>query len=356
MKRLFSLLCVLALTVSVMAGCGSAQPTETTEVPETSEESTVPETTQAPETTQIAAPADVRVMALKGPTSMGLVDFMNRADSGELTDNNYQFSIAATADEVVPKLAQGEIDMAAIPANLASVLYHNTKGAIEVLGINTLGVVYIVESGDTVQSVEDLRGKTIYATGKGNTPESILNYILTQNGLDPTADLTIEWKSEPAECLSALMNEENAIAMLPQPFVANAQMKSQNIRVALDLTAEWDAIQAESEAPSTVVTGVVVARKDFVEQHPEAVSAFMDHYQESVAFVNENVEAAAQLIEQYDIVKAPVAQKALPACNIVFIEGSEMHSKLSGYLNVLFEQNPKSVGGELPDEDFYFAR
>lgn len=359
MKKLISLLCVLALTVSVMAGCGTAQTaTETTEAPEASEASTVPETTQEPETTEAAAaaPSDVRVMALKGPTAMGLVEFMNRADSGELIDNNYQFAIAATPDEVVPKLAQGEIDMAAIPANLASVLYNNTKGAIEVLGINTLGVLYIVESGESVQSVEDLRGKTIYATGKGNTPESVLNYILSENGIDPAADLTIEWKSEAAECLSALMADENAIAMLPQPFVANAQMKSENIRVALDLTAEWDAIQKENEDPSTVVTGVVVARKEFIEQHPEAVSAFMDHYQESVAYVNENVEAAAQLIEQYDIVKAPVAQKALPLCNIVFIEGKEMQSKLSGYLNVLFEQNPKSVGGNLPAEDFYFVR
>lgn len=359
MKKLFSLLCVMALSVSMMVGCGPAQPvTDTTGATETSEETTVPATAQAPETTETSATAtaDVRVMALKGPTAMGLVQFMNRADSGELTDNNYQFSIAATADEVVPKLAQGEIDIAAIPANLASVLYNNTKGAVEVLGINTLGVVYIVESGDTVQSVEDLRGKTIYATGKGNTPESVLNYILTQNGLDPAADLTIEWKSEAAECLSALMAEENAIAMLPQPFVANAQIKSENIRVALDLTAEWDALQTESETPSTAVTGVVVARREFVEQHPEAVSSFMDHYQESVAFVNENVEAAAQLIEQYDIVKAPVAQRALPACNIVFIEGTEMQSKLSGYLQVLFEQNPKSVGGELPVEDFYFTR
>ena len=353
MKKIFSLLCVLALTVSMMAGCGAAQ-TETTEDAGNSEESTA--VTQASESVNAVDPAEVRVMALKGPTAMGLVKLFDDAATGKLTDNHYQVSIAATPDEVVPKLAQGEIDMAAIPANLASVLYNNTKGGIEVLGINTLGVLYIVESGDTVQSVEDLRGKTIYATGKGNTPESVLNYILTQNGLDPAADVTIEWKSEAAECLSALMAEENAIAMLPQPFAASAQMKSDKIRVALDLTAEWDALQAEAENPSTLVTGVVVARKEFVEQHPEAVSAFMDHYKESVAFVNENVEEAAQLIEQYGIVKAPVAQKALPACNIVFIEGAEMQSKLSGYLSVLFEQNPKSVGGELPAEDFYFAR
>ena len=144
-------------------------------------------------------------------------------------------------------LAQGTTDIAAVPANLASVLYNNTEGGVQVLAINTLGVLYIVESGDTVHSVEDLRGKTIYASGKGNTPEAALNYVLTQNGIDPSADVTIEWKSEQAECLSALMAEENAIAMLPQPFVTTAQAQSENLRVALDLTEEWDALQADSE-------------------------------------------------------------------------------------------------------------
>ena len=253
-------------------------------------------------------------------------------------------------------LAQGTTDIAAVPANLASVLYNNTEGGVQVLAINTLGVLYIVESGDTVHSVEDLRGKTIYASGKGNTPEAALNYVLTQNGIDPSTDVTIEWKSEQAECLSALMAEENAIAMLPQPFVTTAQAQSENLRVALDLTEEWDALQADSETPSTLVTGVVVARTAFAEEHPEVVSAFLDRYQESVDYVNSNVEEAAQLVGQYEIVTAEVAQKALPECNTVFIEGDEMKEKLSGYLSVLFEQNPQSVGGALPDDAFYFSR
>ena len=227
---------------------------------------------------------------------------------------------------------------------------------MQVLAINTLGVLYIVESGDTVHSVEDLRGKTIYASGKGNTPEYALNYVLTQNGIDPASDVTIEWKSEQAECLSALMAEENTIAMLPQPFVTTAQTKSENIRVALDLTEEWDEIQAESDAPSTLVTGVVVGRTEFVAEHPGAVSAFLEHYRASVEYVNANVDEAAQLVGQYEIVAAEVAQKALPECNIVFIEGVEMKDSLSGYLSVLFEQNPKSVGGALPDDAFYYSR
>ena len=348
MKKLLSLLCVLSLSAALLAGCSTAGDAGTSETPGSS--------STPSDVTEMADPIDVNVMALKGPTAMGMVEFMNEADSGTITDNNYHFNITAATDEVSAALAQGTTDIATVPANLASVLYNNTEGGVQVLAINTLGVLYIVESGDTVHSVEDLRGKTIYASGKGNTPEAALNYVLTQNGIDPSADVTIEWKSEQAECLSALMAEENAIAMLPQPFVTNAQAQSESLRVALDLTEEWDALQADSETPSTLVTGVVVARTTFVEEHPEVVSAFLDHYQESVDYVNSNVEEAAQLVGQYEIVTAEVAQKALPECNIVFIEGDEMKEKLSGYLSVLFEQNPQSVGGALPDDAFYFSR
>ena len=348
MKKLLSLLCVLSLSAALLAGCSTAGDAGTSETPGSS--------STPSDVTEMADPIDVNVMALKGPTAMGMVEFMNEADSGTITDNNYPFNIPAATDEVSAALAQGTTDIAAVPANLASVLYNNTEGGVQVLAINTLGVLYIVESGDTVHSVEDLRGKTIYASGKGNTPEAALNYVLTQNGIDPSADVTIEWKSEQAECLSALMAEENAIAMLPQPFVTTAQAQSESLRVALDLTEEWDALQADSETPSTLVTGVVVARTTFVEEHPEVVSAFLDHYQESVDYVNSNVEEAAQLVGQYEIVTAEVAQKALPECNIVFIEGDEMKEKLSGYLSVLFEQNPQSVGGALPDDAFYFSR
>ena len=368
MKKLLSLLCVLSLSAALLAGCSTAGDAGTSETPGSS--STPSEVTEPGSSQETVDSLDVNVMALKGPTAMGMVKMM--ADSEpveEFTDqlkeeyenvvssgNIYHFTITSATDEVSAALAQGTTDIAAVPANLASVLYNNTEGGVQVLAINTLGVLYIVESGDTVHSVEDLRGKTIYASGKGNTPEAALNYVLTQNGIDPSADVTIEWKSEQAECLSALMAEENAIAMLPQPFVTTAQAQSESLRVALDLTEEWDALQADSETPSTLVTGVVVARTAFAEEHPEVVSAFLDHYQESVDYVNSNVEEAAQLVGQYEIVTAEVAQKALPECNIVFIEGDEMKEKLSGYLSVLFEQNPQSVGGALPDDAFYFSR
>lgn len=328
MKKLISLLVSLALGAALMTGCGASGKAQTS-----------------------TEPVTVNVVALKGPTAMGMVDFMDKADSGELTDNNYHFEIAAAVDEVTPKLVQAQTDIAAVPANLASVLYNNTDGGVQVLAINTLGVIYIVESGDTVSDISDLKGKTVYASGKGATPEYALNYILAQNGIDPEKDLVIEWKSEHAECLSALMAEENAIAMLPQPFVTTAQTKSDKIRVALDLTEEWDKLGVDS----SLLTGVVVARKEFVESYPEEVEAFMEYYADSVAFVNNSVEEAAALIEKYDIVPAEVAVKAVPACNIVCITGDEMRQKLSGYLAVLLEQEPKSVGGALPADDFYYG-
>lgn len=341
MKKLLSILLSLTMAAALFAGCSATPAEPAAPAPVSAEPAS-------------SAPVDVNVLALKGPTAMGLVKFMN--DSAEITDNTFNFSIAAAVDEVTPKLVQGQVDIAAVPANLASVLYNNTKGGVKVLAINTLGVLYILENGAAIGSVEDLRGKTIYASGKGATPEYALNYILSENGIDPAGDVTIEWKSEHTECLAALTASGNAIAMLPQPFVTTALSKNDKIKVALDLTKEWDALQTGTAKPSALITGVVVARTEFIDEHPEAVSAFLDHYKDSVDYVNANLEEAANLIEKYDIVPAAVAVKALPACNITFIEGNGMKDKLSGYLSVLFGQNPKSVGGALPADEFYYSR
>ena len=294
------------------------------------------------------------VAALKGPTAMGMVKMMSDdAQSGQPT---FDFNIYASADEITPKLVQGELDIAAVPANLASVLYNNTEGQVQVLAINTLGVLYIVENGDTVQSVEDLRGKTIYASGKGNTPEYALRYLLEGNGIDPDADVTIEWKSEHSECVAALAADPAGIAMLPQPFVTTAQAQNENLRVALDITEEWDKLAEESGSDAALLTGVVVARKEFVEQNPQLVGEFLSLYEKSVAYANEEVEETAKLIGEYDIVPEAVAAKALPECNITFLEGGEMKAKLSAYLQTLMDQNPKAIGGAMPGDDFYYAR
>lgn len=341
MKKMISLLCSTGMAAALLAGCASS--------------STSQASGSQSESVAAVEPVDVDVMALKGPTAMGMVEFMDESDNGKIEENNYTFSIVGAPDEVSGALAKGDTDIAAVPANLASVLYNNTDGGVEVLAINTLGVLYIVENGDAIHSVEDLKGKTIYASGKGSTPEYALNYILEQNGIDPQNDVTIEWKSEHAECLAALIADENGVALLPQPFVTTAQTKNENIRTALDLTEEWDKLQENNANPSSLITGVVVARKDFIDENPSAVEDFLKHYEKSVDYVNSNVDAAAALVGAYDIVPEAVAKKAIPECNIVFIDGTDMKDQLSGYLEVLNEQNPKSIGGTLPNEDFYYV-
>ena len=266
----------------------------------------------------------------------------------------YQFSIAAAVDEVTPMLVKGEVDIAAVPANLASVLYNNTEGQVQVMAINTLGVLYLMGSGEEITAVEELKGKTIYASGKGATPEYALNYMLTANGIDPEKDVTIEYKSEHSECVAALAANEDAVAMLPQPFVTVAMTQNENIRVALDLTEEWEKSSADGDTKATLITGVVIARNDFIEAHPDAVESFLQQYEASVNYVNDNVAEAAVLVGNYDIVAAQVAEKAIPECNITFIAGNDMKAKLSSYLGILFEQNPAAVGGALPNDDFYY--
>ncbi len=236
-----------------------------------------------------------------------------------------------------------------MPVNAGSVLYNKSQGGVTLLAVNTLGVLYVLEKGgETVQSVADLKGKTIYATGKGNTPEYSLAYLLSKNGLDIAADVTMEWKSEPTEVVAQLAAADSAVAVLPQLFVTVAQGKVEGLRVALDMTKEWAA------AGETLITGGLIVRTAFLKEHPEAVKIFLEEYAASTAYVNEHPAEAAALVEQYIGVKAPIAQKAIPACNIVCLTGDEMKTAAEGYLKVLFDLNPKAVGGALPADDFYY--
>lgn len=355
MKKVISLALVLVLCLCLCGCANTAEPSGSGSSAAVSSQpqSSLPESSEPVSSAPAPELGTANVAALKGPTAMGMVKLMD--DESEAEDSHFNFTIAAAADEITPKLVQGELDIAAVPANLASVLYNNTQGQIQVLAVNTLGVLYIVESGDTVHSVEDLRGKTIYSSGKGSTPEYALSYMLSQNGIDPATDVTIEWKSEHSECVAALAAEENAIAMLPQPFVTTAQMKNETIRVALDLNEEWEKLSSNGDQKATLITGVVVARKEFTENNPELTAQFLERYQASVEYVNSDTDGAAALVGKFDIVPEAVAKKALPQCNITFIAGEELKEKLSSYLQTLFDQNPKAIGGTMPDDDFYYA-
>ena len=351
-KRILSLVLAAIMTLG-LTGCGEIPPAADPAPPQASSApaESAPAVSSAPAEEEAFTPGEFSIAALKGPTAMGLAKLMDTVDKGGETANQYTFTLAGAADEVTPKLIKGELDMACVPANLAATLYQKTEGAIQVLAVNTLGVIYIVENGDTLQSMADLKGKTIVAHGKGSTPEFGLRYLLKENGIDPDADLTIEWKSEHSECVAALAAGTASIALLPQPFVTVAQTKLPGLRVALDLTAEWDAL----DNGSTMITGVIVGRRDTVSENPEAVAAFLREYHESVEWVNANVTEAAAIIGGYGIVDAAVAEKALPYCNIVCLVGKQMQDKLSGYLDALYAQEPGSVGGAVPAEDFYFV-
>ena len=370
MKRYMTYLLAAVLSLSLVAGCSSAASSSSSasseavpsskSSPVSSETSSQPssEASSAPEASSSVEPEEellIRAAVLKGPTGIGMVKLMDDAEAGT-SGNAYTFSMSGSADEIVPAIVKGEIDIAAVPANLASVLYNKTNGGVQVLAINNLGVLYVVESGEEIQSVADLKGKTLYSTGKGTTPEFSLNYVLRQNGLDPEKDLTIEYKSEASEVAAMLAEDTAAVAMLPQPFVTSALMNNEKLRVALDLTAEWDSIQQQSGGSSALVTGVVIARTDFVSEHPDEVADFLEEYKASCDFTASNLDDCADLVEKYGIVaKAAIAKKAIPACNISYIDGAEMKEKVSGYLGVLFEQKPESVGGVLPGDDFYYG-
>lgn len=296
-------------------------------------------------------PAVIRVGSLKGPTSLGLLHLMDKVSKGETTDS-YEFRMTTGADELLPLMVKGELDIILVPANVAAVLYQKTNGGVEVIDINTLGVLYMVTGTAELNSIADLKGKTVYLTGKGTTPEASLRYLLDACGLEEK-DVSLEFKSEAAEVAAVLAENPDAIGLLPQPFVTAACMQNENLKVALDMNEEW--LRVQGEAGNGMVTGVTVARKDFIAENPEAVAAFLEEHEASAAAVNEDPAAGAVLAVEAGIVaKEPIAQKAIPQCNIVCITGEEMKKALSGYLQVLHDFNAELVGGKAPEEDFYY--
>ncbi len=296
-------------------------------------------------------PATVRIGGLKGPTSMGLVFLKEQAENEEAKED-YAFTMATAADELLPLMIKGELDIALVPANVAGVLYQKTEGGISVIDINTLGVLYMVSGDSSVSDMESLRGRTIYLTGKGTTPDYVLQYLLTANGMD-LSDCTLEYRSEASEVAALLAEQPEAIGLLPQPFVTAACAQNEALSVVLNMNEQWDLVQGEGG--SRMVTGVTVVRDEFLEEHPEAVRSFLEEHEASTQAINTDPEKGAQLVAAAGITaNEAIAMKAIPECNITYIDGKEMQQALSGYLQVLFDQDPASVGGALPGEDFYY--
>ena len=347
MKKILSLLLAFSLALSLAACGGSASSAvSSTAVSEAASSAASEEEAAAP----LSATEPLRIAGLKGPTTMGLVNLLSMEQAGTAA-MDYDLQLYGAADEIVPLLIKGELDMAAIPANLAATLYQKTNGGIQAVAVNTLGVLYVVEQGDTVHSMADLKGRTILSTGKGTTPEYVLRYLLTANGLDPDKDVDIQYYSEATEVTAQMASTQDAIAVLPQPYVTAAGLKDDTLRVALDLTAEWDKV-----ADTQLITGVTVVRKAYAEEHPDVVAAFLADYAQSVNAANTDLDGTAALCEEQGVVaKAAIAKKALPNCNIVCLTGADLLEALPGYLEVLYNASPAAVGGEMPDNSFYFA-
>ena len=319
---LYALIAVMLLSVLPLSGCGRE-----------------------------AGPESVRIGSLKGPTSLGILDLMDRAEKGE-TKHPYEFRMAVGADELLPLMAKGELDMALIPANVAAVLYHKTEGGVCVVDINTLGVLYLVTGDEAVAGPADLKGRTICLTGKGATPEASLRYVLDRSGLGE-GDYVLEYRSEPTEVAALLAEDPSRVGLLPQPFATAALMQNGDLRIAMDMNAQWEQLQGGEGGG--MVTGVTVVRREFLEEHEDVVEDFLEEHGSSVAAVNGDPEKGAALAVRAGIVaKEAIAAEAIPRCNLVCVTGEEMKAALSAYLEALAGFDAGLIGGALPEEDFYY--
>lgn len=301
------------------------------------------------ENTEVKEKEKINVIALKGPTAFGSVKLWEDSENGE-TEAIYNISVVGDPSEAVAKIANKDADVAMVPTNMASVLYNKTSKNVNIAAINTLGVLYLVTNDKSISSIKDLAGKTVFVSGQGATPDFVLRYILKKNGLTPGKDVNLEYRSEHSELAAQVISENVSIAVLPEPFVSQVLTKNSKIMVSLDLTNEWNKITNDS----VLTMGSIVVRKDFLKNKKEDFDKFLKNYQKSVEYVSENTENAAELADKFGIMQKEIAIKALPKCNVVFISGNEMQQKTENFLKILYDFEPKSIGGKIPDEDFYY--
>ena len=334
-RAIVSLLLALTLALSLTA-CGGQANSEP-EQPETQEELTA---------------AEINLYVLSGPTGIGAMNLWAASDAGE-TKNTYHITMPGANDEVVAALSKGDADIAAVATNLAATLYNKTDGGVTVLAVNTLGVLSLLSNGQEAATVSELKGKTIYAPGQGANPEYILRYVLSGNGLDPDKDVTLRFVGEGSELLTVWQSDPEAVILAPQPVATSILMQNENAKTLFDMTEEWDKIAG---GDSTLMMGCVIVRNEFLQANPGAVELFLQEYAASIEKAQSDVEGTAALCQQYGLIpKAALAQKAIPSCELTFVTGAEMKTGLSGYLQVMLDANPKSVGGALPGDGFYYG-
>ena len=351
LKKQLSLLLCGALMVSALAGCGNGGSSSSASGSDSTSGSQSA-STSAGDTSQSEAYVLPDFMVLSGPTGVGAAKLMADNEAAESYDKVAASSTVEADNQAVSSaLINGDVDIAAVATNVAANLYNQSEGAVQVLAVNTLGVLYILEKGDTVTSMADLAGKTVYATGEGANPEYVLNYLLTENGVDP-AGVDIQWMTAQ-EVTAQMVSSEDGICMLPVPAATALMVQDAGVRQALSLTDEWSKV-----SDGQLAMGCIVARTDYIEENPLGVENFLAAYEDSIAYMSnpDNIDDAAELVAQYGITaNAAIAKAAIPQCNLTCLTGDEMKAVLETYYQVLFDADPASIGGALPDASFYYG-
>ena len=296
-----------------------------------------------------SAPLDIAIGTLNGNTGVAAAWLMEQAEL-ELPFDNYSFQIATAPEQLTAALLSGQVQIAALPTNVAATLYNRSEGLIQMIAISAYGVLHVLENGDEIHSIADLRGRTIHTTGQAANPEFILNHVLEQNGLTPGLDVFVQFHQNEALATRMAAGEID-LAMMPEPMVTSVLAQNETVRTALDMTVEWNRV---GEGSSLVMSSIV-ARRDFTETHPEAVLRFLDLFRQSIEETVANPAEVAQLIAKFEIIPSPlIAERAIPGCNLTFIAGADMEPTIRGYFQVLYHASPDAIGGAIPDAAFYF--
>lgn len=335
MKKLLSVICIVLCAVLTLglAACGGSS--EGNDVSSSASD-------------RAYTPVDMTVACMTGPTGIGMAKLMADSAAGT-TANNYSFTVASAATEINAKFINGEINIASVPTNVAATLFNKTGGKVKMLAVNTYGVLSVLEKGNTITSVADLKGKTIYSTGKGQNPEYILKYILTENGIDPENDVTINFVSSE-DLVAKLISGEAEVAMAPEPAATTVMVKNAELTRVLSINDEWAKV-----SDSKLMMGCVIALDSYVEANTAAVEKFLEEYSASVSFASTDVDEAAKYCATYKITASEaIAKKAIPTCNLCYVTGTEMKNNVNGYYNVLFNADPTSIGGALPTDALYY--
>ncbi|MEN8906284.1 MAG: MqnA/MqnD/SBP family protein [Clostridiales bacterium] len=335
MKKIIYILCIFFVISIILNGCKKS-------------ETTIKEK-------EDVAKKNIKTMkigTLKGPTGMGMSYMMEKDEKGE-SKLDYSFNIVGAPDQLTSDIINNKIDVAAVPTNLAAILYTKTKGNIQLLGVNTLGVLYLIENGNTIKNISDLKEKSVISSGKGAAPEYIFQYLIEKNGLDINNDVNIEYLTEHSEVAASIVSGKNKLAIIPEPFVTTVLSKNKDLRIALNFTEEWSKATSESELPM----GVIIVSKKFADENSDSINTFMNEYTESVDFVNNNHNKASEFIKKFDILQdSNLASKAISNSSITFIESKESKDDILKFYEILNDLNPKTIGGSIPDDKFFYEK